>query len=187
MAPHNAGRTSSPVHIFILTMHTADGENKFTPEFMNGFLAALKYVEEQITSHPNQPSALITTGEAKSRFYSNGIDLKWSAAHPDQVESLSCLLLETAAKILTFPIPTFAAINGHCYAGALMLALAHDYRLMREDKGWLCLPALDLGLQLPQGLHEIMKAKLSQTLWREVRWPPSLLDFIIIIIIIITL
>ena len=62
------------------------------------------------------------------------------------------------SRILTFPsetlllsrtstfnfslVPTIAAINGHCYAGGLMLSLVCDYRVMTDGSSrnaWLCM------------------------------------------------
>lgn len=39
-------------------------------------------------------------------------------------------------------VPTIAAINGHCFAGGLMLSLACDYRVMTDGSkrnAWLCM------------------------------------------------
>ena len=44
------------------------------------------------------------------------------------------------ARVLAFPRITVAAINGHAFAGGGMLALAHDFRVMRSDRGYFCLP-----------------------------------------------
>jgi len=48
-----------------------------------------------------------------------------------------------------------------------MLALAHDYRIMREDKGWICLPAVNIQLVLPRGLLDLAKCKLSPAVFRD--------------------
>ena len=37
---------------------------------------------------------------------------------------------------LQLPIPTVAAINGHAFGAGMMFAVAHDYRLQREDRGF---------------------------------------------------
>lgn len=45
-----------------------------------------------------------------------------------------------------------AAVNGHGFAGGCMFAFACDYRVMREDRGFLCLPEVDLGFDLMEGM-----------------------------------
>lgn len=68
---------------------------------------------------------------------------------------------------MAFPVPTVAAINGHAYAAGrswhggtmnlifllgMMLALGHDIRIMREDRGYLCLPEVDIHLPFSPGM-----------------------------------
>lgn len=50
---------------------------------------------------------------------------------------------------------TISFLAGHCYAGGMLFALAHDYRVMREDRGFLCLPEIDLGFPLAPGMYAI--------------------------------
>lgn len=40
-------------------------------------------------------------------------------------------------RLLTFPLVTVASINGHCFAGGMLIALSCDYRLMTTGKGWM--------------------------------------------------
>ncbi len=58
---------------------------------------------------------------------------------------------------------------GHAFAGGAMLAMAHDYRLMREDKGWMCLNEVHLRMRFPPGVVNMLAAKSSNQ--------RSLLDF----------
>lgn len=48
---------------------------------------------------------------------------------------------------------------GHAFGAGAFLALAHDYRIMRSDRGWWCVPAATVGLQipLPQGLIALLR------------------------------
>lgn len=58
-----------------------------------------------------------------------------------------------ALRLLTFPLITVAAINGHCFAGGFLLALACDFRVMREEldgrRAWCCMNEVRHGQGLP--------------------------------------
>eukprot|EP01126_Amoeba_proteus_P003539 TRINITY_DN11184_c0_g1_i1.p1 TRINITY_DN11184_c0_g1~~TRINITY_DN11184_c0_g1_i1.p1 ORF type:complete len:159 (+),score=19.24 TRINITY_DN11184_c0_g1_i1:751-1227(+) len=64
------------------------------------------------------------------------------------------------ARILVFPLPTVAVINGHAFGAGLFLALACDFRVMNKAKGFLCTPEVNLGLPLRK-FKWLIKAKLS--------------------------
>lgn len=48
-------------------------------------------------------------------------------------------------------MPTMCAFNGHALAGGLILGLVHDFRIMREEKSFVCLAELNVGISLPPG------------------------------------
>lgn len=58
----------------------------------------------------------------------NGLQLECLAEYPTFFRDYYYKLL---ARIMTFPLHTIAAINGHCFAGGLCLALACDWRICR--------------------------------------------------------
>lgn len=58
----------------------------------------------------------------------NGLQLECLAEYPTFFRDYYYKLL---ARVMTFPLHTIAAINGHCFAGGLCLALACDWRLCR--------------------------------------------------------
>jgi hypothetical protein len=43
-----------------------------------------------------------------------------------------------------------------------MLALAHDYRVMNADRGWIYYPLIHIGLVLPDPLIELLKTKVQK-------------------------
>lgn len=49
-----------------------------------------------------------------------------------------------------------------------MLALAHDYLLMREDRGYICLPEADLGLPFTPGMNSLLVSRLPRRTAHEV-------------------
>jgi enoyl-CoA hydratase/carnithine racemase len=104
---------------------------------------------------------------AEGRYWCNGFDLKWIHAHlenADELQQASELLL---ARLMQFPMPTFAAVNGHTCAAGAMLMLAMDFSIMNEDKGFVFVPGIDLGLAYSPGMSALMAAKLPIWLHRD--------------------
>jgi enoyl-CoA hydratase/carnithine racemase len=60
--------------------------------------------------------------------------------------------------VLGFGAVTCAAVNGHAFAGGAMLASAHDFIVMRNDRGFWCLPEVDLGLPLTPAMYAVLAA-----------------------------
>lgn len=136
------------------------GENRFGPEFLDELSQAL----DEVTETPG-PRALVTTGTGK--FYSNGLDLDWVTRHADEWGPYLDRVHGLFARILTLPMPTVAAINGHAFAAGGMLSLAHDYRVMRADRGYFCLPEVDLGMPFTPGMSALIQARLPQLVAHE--------------------
>src|SRR3954471_7277247 len=131
------------------------GENRFHPDVLDALDAALDGIEEG-----GGPAALVLTGEGK--FFSNGLDLDYlAAAGPDDTRSNIGRVHGLLARILGFPGFTVAAIGGHAFAAGAMLALACDQRVMRADRGYFCLPEVDLGLPFTPGMQALITSRLS--------------------------
>lgn len=137
------------------------GENRFNPTTLDGLEAALDQAEAT-----DGPSAVVLTGEGK--FFSNGLDLEWLAAAEagDRNRTLA-RVYELFARLLEFPTPTVAAVNGHAFAGGGMLALCCDWRVMREDRGYFCLPEADIGLVFTPGMNELITHRLTAATARD--------------------
>jgi enoyl-CoA hydratase/carnithine racemase len=144
-------RREGDVHV----LRFDDGENRFSPGLLDEFEKAL----DALTDAP-APRALVTTGTGK--FYSNGLDLDWLGQNADQWGPYVDRVHGLFARLLTLPMPTVAAVNGHAFAAGGMLALAHDYRVMRADRGYFCLPEVDLGLPFSPGMSALIQARLPK-------------------------
>jgi enoyl-CoA hydratase/carnithine racemase len=57
-------------------------------------------------------------------------------------------------------MPTIALINGHAFAGGLMLAMLHDYRIQNPAKGFLCLNEVHMGVPLQPPMTAIFRVKI---------------------------
>ena len=61
-----------------------------------------------------------------------------------------------------FPIPTVAALNGHAFGIGALLALAHDQRVQNTERGWFCLPEVDLRMRFNPFQLALVIGKLSR-------------------------
>jgi len=138
--------------VFVLDL--GDGENRFHPDWLAEVNAALDKVEAA-----DGPRALVTT--AGGKIYSNGLDLEWVGAHSDQLQSYVASVHALLARVLEFPAPTVAAIPGHAFAAGAMLALAHDFRVMRADRGFFCLPEVDINIPFTPGMAALIQSRLT--------------------------
>ena len=139
----------------VFVLHLGDGDVRFTPAFIAEVNAALDTLESA-----TGPAALVTT--ATGKIWHNGLDLEYMATlgkrFIDYIGEVQALL----ARFFVVPVPTVAAIQGHAFAGGAMLAFAHDVRVMRADRGFLCLPEIDLGMPFTDGMAALITAKLEQ-------------------------
>ncbi|MEV0354702.1 enoyl-CoA hydratase-related protein [Nocardia sp. NPDC050697] len=136
--------------IAVLTLGT--DENRFSPDWLDAVGAHLDTVERDARG-------LITIGTGK--FYSNGLDLEWLLAHGERAEEYVARVQALLARLLTFPLPTVAAINGHSFGAGAMLGMAHDYRVMRADRGYYCFPEVDIDIPFTPGMAALIQAKLT--------------------------
>ena len=129
------------------------GENRFNLDSVRAVDALLTEVEG------GDYSALVTTAEGK--IWSNGFDTPWIAANRDLASETMLAGERLLARMLTFPIPTVAALQGHCFAAGMLYALAHDLRVMRADRGFLCLPEVTFGAVFTPGMTDLITARMS--------------------------
>jgi enoyl-CoA hydratase/carnithine racemase len=137
----------------IAVLDLGDDENRFSPEFLDEINAHL----DELVGTGAQ--GLVTTGGAK--FYTNGLDLDWLTAHGDQTQWYVGRVQGMLARVLTLPVPTAAAVVGHAFGAGAMLALAHDFRVMRADRGYFCFPEVDIRIPFTPGMAALIQAKLT--------------------------
>jgi enoyl-CoA hydratase/carnithine racemase len=138
--------------VFVLDL--GDGENRFHPDWIAAVDAALDEVEKA-----EGPRALVTA--ATGKFYSNGLDLDWLFAHGDQHQDYVISVHALFARLLSLPVATVAALQGHTFAAGAMFSLAHDFRVMRADRGFWCLPEADINIPFTPGMSALIQSRLT--------------------------
>ncbi|KAF5179442.1 Enoyl-coa delta isomerase [Thalictrum thalictroides] len=64
------------------------------------------------------------------------------------------------ADFISLPLPTIACITGHAAAAGFMLAISHDYLIMRKGRGVLYMSEIDIGMTFPDYFMDLMREKL---------------------------
>lgn len=137
----------------IAILGLGEDENRFSPEFLDAINEQLDEIQQ------TGAQGLVTT--AAGKFYTNGLDLDWLGAHADQAQSYVARVQALLARVLTFPMPTAAAVTGHAFGAGAMLAMAHDVRVMRADRGFFCFPEVDIRIPFTDGMAALIQAKLT--------------------------
>ena len=128
-------------------------ENRFHPDLLTALEAVLERIEG------GEGDALVLTGTGK--FFSNGLDLDYMGANPDDAQPTLARVHALFGRVLGLPVPTVAAINGHAFAAGAMLALSCDLAVMRDDRGYFCLPEADIGIPFTPAMNALIVGRLS--------------------------
>ena len=136
------------------------GTGVFNPDVLAWVHKRLDAVEadESIT-------AVLLTGEGKN--FSQGLDLEYLMTHQEIFSQFVTETMFLAARLITFPVPVVSAVNGHAFGLGAMLVLASDYAVMRNDRGFFCLPEIDIGMTLTVRMNALVQARMSARAVRE--------------------
>ncbi|MCB1646033.1 MAG: enoyl-CoA hydratase/isomerase family protein [Pseudomonadales bacterium] len=149
--------------VFVLTMN--DDENRWNTTFVRAWAEALDEVEQS-----TGPAALVTCS-ASEKFFSNGLDLEWRASSGEHRggdrAAFGKEFMALMARIMTLPVPTVAAINGHAFGAGFMCALCHDKRFMRADRGFACANEVEIGMVIPGPELALFRHKLPMNVYFE--------------------
>ena len=148
----------APFHYIVLTRK----DNTWNNEMIDKYLAVLDKIEAT-----EGPGVLVTIGTGAKHF-SSGFDLPFWLESFQNLETSICNMTKIHARLLAFPMPTMCVFNGNAIAGGYILGLSHDFRIMHETTGAICLSELKLGLPLPAPYMEICAAKLQATVCNKI-------------------
>ncbi|KAK5260056.1 hypothetical protein LTR20_010782 [Exophiala xenobiotica] len=149
--------TQAAAQVYLLSF-SSPPDNRLTPAFNQAFLLALDIIEHRL------PKGVVVTTSSITKFYSNGLDYENAIRDPNFFPKS---LFPLWRRLIAYPMPTIALMNGHAFAGGLMTAMMHDYRIMNPHKGFLCLNELDFGAALQPAMASVFRVKLSMTTFRN--------------------
>lgn len=141
-------------YVAVLTMD--NGENRHNPVFVKDILAAF----DEIEADSSVNALVITSLDEKN--WSQGIDINWilpalSEKKLDEVKAFLFGLNDIFKRILQFPVPVIAAINGHTFGNGAIMACACDFRFMKSQRGYFCFPEVDINIPFLPGMLAVIK------------------------------
>jgi enoyl-CoA hydratase/carnithine racemase len=146
-----------------------EGENRFNPDFLDTFLRVLDEIEHQTEART------VVVHSTHEKIFSNGIDLEWlvpviQKGDITAAKDFFFLLNKLLLRLVTYPAITIAAISGHAFAGGAIMACTFDFRFMRSDRGFLCLPEVDLGIPFLPGMNAILAKAIPRDKLEEMQY-----------------
>jgi Delta3-Delta2-enoyl-CoA isomerase len=149
--------------VFVLTL--CNGENRWNTTLVRQIGRALDEVDRS-----SGPAALVTAS-ADPKFFSNGLDLEWLGSRGEHPGGDRRVFAEEAmalfARVMTLPMPTVCAIGGHTFGAGFMIALCHDVRVMRADRGFLCANEVEIGMSIPEPELALFRHKMPMSAFHQ--------------------
>ena len=140
--------------VAIITM--TNGENRHNPTYTAAILNAFDEIEKDAECS----SVVIVSNDSKN--WSQGIDVTWLMQAFNNkdfpaIKDFMYGLNKIYKRILLYPMPVIAAINGHAFGGGAIMACACDFRFMKSSKGFFCFPEIDVSIPFLPGMICLVK------------------------------
>lgn len=153
--------------VAIITM--TNGENRQNLVFAKTLNAML----DEIIADKSISSLIITSSDEKN--FSQGIDVEWIMGQMQKNEHTPVVdfineMDVVFKKLLLYPVPVIAAINGHAFGNGSILSCACDFRFMRSDKGFFCFPEVNIGIPFRWGMNAFVKKAIPLHIFSQMQF-----------------
>lgn len=141
-----------------------ESENRLHPGLVTEIMQALDRLERDTSV-----GALVVTG-GDPKYFCTGLDLGYMMGCVADFEAVRAYMLSVNAlfkRFALYPKPVVAALNGHAFGAGVFLSAYMDFRFMREDRGWVCLPEVDINIPLLPGMIAICQAIMTPQGFRK--------------------
>ena len=131
--------------------------NALSPELVDGIASGL----EQVLADPGVRAVVLAS--RLGRVFCAGFDLReLDALSPGEFTRFFDGFAGLYRRIAAGPVPVVAAVAGHALAGGAILALACERRVFGEGQWGFGLTEVDVGLPLPGGVLELLRAATDE-------------------------
>ena len=152
-------RKEGPIGVMVMNY---EEENHFDRPFVTEIMKALDDIEAD-----NEIKSLVVTSKSE-KFFCTGLHLQYMAKLPfNELTDFIAFFNNMLGRWCAFPKPVVGAINGHAFAGGAIMAAHFDFRYMRKDRGWVCVPEVDINIPFLPGMIAIFREILAPAAFRE--------------------
>jgi len=158
--------------VWVIELHNGDDSRLTETLILDGLMPALDTVErdwraarrgkDYIKDAKVGAGSLVIVGNRKQdKFFSNGLDYVNISNDTNFFPSVFNPLM---LRLLFFPLPTIAALNGHCFAAGFVLAMTCDYRVIMSDaqrRVWMSMNEVHFGAPWPLAFAKLFRAKVG--------------------------
>ena len=150
--------------VAVLSMNNK--ENRMNLDYASAMIQAL----DEILEDKGIFSVVICSSDEKN--WSQGIDLQWlmerkAADDLNAIRSFLYRMNDLFKKLLLYPMPVIAAINGHAFGNGALLSCTCDFRFMRSDKGFFCFPEVDVSIPFLPGMIAFARKAIPEYKYQE--------------------
>lgn len=129
------------------------------------FAERMNHCFDEILEDVDIQAMVLTSTDEKN--FSQGIDVEWiggklQAKENKAVISFMYEMNNIFKRLLLFPIPVIAAINGHAYGNGAIISCACDFRFMRKDRGFFCFPEVDVSIPFLPGMIGFVRKAIPE-------------------------
>lgn len=140
--------------------------NRMNNIFARDFSLCLDQIQADVTVK----SIILTATDEKN--FSQGIDVEWlgerlAAGQRQDVIDFMYAMNDIFKRLLLFPVPVIAAINGHAFGNGAILSCACDFRFMRKDKGFFCFPEVDISIPFLPGMIAFVRKAVPEYMFNH--------------------
>ncbi len=150
----------------VAIVEMCNGPNRMNQVFSDDMNLCL----DQVQADTDVRAMVLTSTDEKN--FSQGIDVEWIGKklqnrENDTVMAFMYGMNTIFKRLLLFPVPVIAAINGHAFGNGAILSCACDFRFMKKDRGFFCFPEVDVGIPFLPGMIAFVRKALPETLFNR--------------------
>ena len=147
------------IHGIVIVTMTSNPVNMQNPAFFSDLNETFDVIEND---YAHQPVVLTGSG----RTFSAGIDFEYSfklfeRGDADEIRNWYADFRDSMLRVMKHPSLTIAALNGHAFAGGLILALACDERIAGPAATRFALNEVLIGIPMPMAYNELIAHRVG--------------------------